>query len=257
MILTIARKELKTLFASPLAWVVLTFMQLIVSGVWMFALLAPYVELQSQPMMMNSTQGFTALIVAPIYQITALILLLAAPLLAMRLIAEERRNQTMAFLMSAPISMTEIVLGKFIGLWLFLLLIVGVLTLMPLALLLGGKLDLGLLASLVIGISLLAASYTAVSIYASSLTTQPITAAMVGFGFLLAMLFLSGSITESLRERGWQVPAALMQVFTPLINFESFRKGVIDSYSVTCLLLLTAAFLILTVRRLDALRLRG
>lgn len=257
MIFTLAHKELKALFASPLAWVMLTFMQLIIGGVWLFALLAPYVEAQSQPMMLNNTQGFTALIVAPIYQFTALIFLLVVPLLAMRLIAEERRNQTMVLLMSAPLSMTEIVLGKFAGLWSFLMLIVGVLTLMPLALLIGGNLDWGLMASLVLGIALLTASYVAVCLYASSLTTQPIVAAMLGCGFLLGMLFFSGNIIENLRERGWQLPAAFAQIFSPLINFESFRNGVIDSYSSACLLLMIAIFLMLTIRRLDALRLQG
>jgi ABC-2 type transport system permease protein len=53
------------------------------------------------------------------------------------------------------------------------------------------------------------------------------------------------------------VPAALAQVLSPLKNFEPFSKGLIDSYSVACLLLLIATFLILTIRRLDAARLRG
>jgi ABC-2 type transport system permease protein len=257
MIFTIARKELKSLFSSPLAWVVLTLMQLLISGIWVFALLAPYVDLQAQNQMMNNAQGYTALIVAPIYQLASLIMLLVVPILAMRLFAEERRNQTMALLMSAPVSMTEIVLGKFFGLWLFFVLVIGLLTLMPLALLLGGRLDLGLLASLVLGLALLAASYIAVALYASSLTTQPIIAAIVGFGLLLAMLFLSGNVIDNLRTGGWRVAAALMQVFTPLLNFDSFRKGLLDSYSAICMLLLTAAFLVLTIRRLDALRLRG
>ena len=257
MIYTIARKELKLLFASSLAWVVLTLMQVILGGIWLFALLVPYVDIQSQPTMMNNTQGFTALVVTPIYQVMSVILVLVVPLLAMRLIAEERRNQTMALLMSAPISMTEIVMGKFLGLFLFVLLLIVVITLMPLALLLGGRLDWGLLASLVIGISLLAGSYIAVSIYASSLTSQPFIAAMVGFGLLVGMLFLSGSLMDNLRNSGWPIAAALIQVLIPLLNFESFRKGIIDSYSVICLLLLTAAFLILTIRRLDAVRLRG
>ena len=257
MILTIAGKELKTLFTSPLAWVVLTFMQLILGGIWLIALLAPYIQAQSQQILMPNSPGFTELVVAPVYATTAVVLLLAVPLLAMRLIAEERRNQTMVLLISAPLSMTEIVLGKFIGLLIFLLLVIGMITLMPLSLLLGGQLDLGLLVSLVIGITLVAASYASVSMYASSLTTQPVIAAMIGFGLLLAMLLLGNYAADNLRERGWQVPAALAQVLSPLVNFEPFRKGVLDSYSVSCMLLLIATFLILTIRRLDAARLRG
>jgi len=60
-----------------------------------------------------------------------------------------------------------------------------------------------------------------------------------------------------LRGRGWTVPAELAQVLSPLKNFESFAKGVLDSYNIVCMLLLITVFLVLTIRRLDAVRLRG
>ena len=187
----------------------------------------------------------------------AIVLLFAVPLLAMRLIAEERRNQTMVLLISAPLSMTEIVLGKFLGLMTFLLLIIGVTTLMPLSLLLGGNLDFGLLLSLVLGAVLLAACFAAVGLYSSCLTAQPIAAAMIAFGLLLGMLFAGETAADGLRGRDLQVPAALAQVLSPLKNFEPFAKGMLDSYSIACMLLLVVVFLVLTIRRLDAARLRG
>jgi len=256
MIFTIAGKELKALFASPLAWVVLTLMQLILAFGFLKRL-DDFLQLQPQLVQVPNPPGITALVVAPLFSTIAVVLLFAVPLLAMRLIAEERRNQTMVFLVSAPLSMTEIALGKFTGLLAFLLLIVGITTLMPLALLLGGRLDFGLLASLVIGVALLAACFAAVALYASCLTAQPLAAAMIAFSLLLGMLLAGETAADGLRGRGWPVPAALAQVLSPLKNFEPFAKGVIDSYAVTCLLLLIAAFLILTIRRLDAARLRG
>ena len=153
--------------------------------------------------------------------------------------------------------MTEIVLGKFVGLVAFLWVIVGLATLMPLSLLLGGRLDFGLIASLVMGVALLAACFAAVSLYASSLTAQPFIAAIIGFALLLGMLLAGETAADGLRGRGWAIPAELAQVLSPLKNFESFAKGMLDSYSVVCLLLLLATFLILTIRRLDAARLRG
>ena len=59
----------------------------------------------------------------PMFGIASIVLLMSVPLLTMRLVSEERRNQTMAMLMSAPISMSEIVLGKFLALIAFLALI--------------------------------------------------------------------------------------------------------------------------------------
>jgi gliding motility-associated transport system permease protein len=256
VIFTIADKELKALFASPLAWVVLTFMQLILAFGFMKRL-DDFMQIQPQLITMPSPPGITELVVAPLFSTIAVVLLFAVPLLAMRLIAEERRNQTMVLLISAPLSMTEIVLGKFVGLAAFLLLIIGITALMPLALLLGGRLDFGLLASLVIGVALLAACFAAVALYASCLTAQPLAAAMIAFSLLLGMLLAGETAADGLRGRGWQVPAALAQVLSPLKNFEPFAKGMIDSYAIACLLLLIAIFLILTVRRLDAARLRG
>ncbi len=256
MIFTIAGKELKALFASPLAWVVLTLVQIILAFGFLKRL-DDFMQIQPQLITAPNPPGITELVVVPLFSTVAIVLLFAVPLLAMRLIAEERRNQTMVLLMSAPLSMTEIVLGKFVGLAAFLLLLVAITSLMPLALLLGGRLDFGLLASLIIGIALLAACFAAVALYASCLTAQPLAAAMIAFSVLLGMLLAGETATDGLRGRGWQVPAALAQVLSPLKNFEPFAKGMIDSYAIACLLLLIATFLVLAVRRLDAARLRG
>src|SRR5687767_5780230 len=181
MIFTIARKELKSLFASPLAWVVLTFIQLILAYGFIQRI-EGFMLSQPDLIRMPNPPGVTEIIAGPLFAITTIVFLFAVPLLAMRLIAEERRNQTLVLLVSAPLSMTELALGKFTGLLLFLLLIVGLTALLPLALLLGGRLDFGLLASLIIGVTLLAACFAAVGLYASSLTAQPLVAAMIAFG---------------------------------------------------------------------------
>ena len=256
MIFTIAGKELKALFASPLAWVVLTFVQVMLAFGFLKRI-DEFMQFQPQLIQMPNPPGITELIAAPVFATLAIIFLFAVPLLAMRLIAEERRNQTLVLLFSAPVSMTEIVVGKFAGLVAFLWLLVGLAALMPLSLLLGGRLDAGLLASLVLGVALLAACFSSVSLYASSLTAQPFVASMIAFGLLLGMLLAGETAADGMRGRGWNVPAELAQVLSPLKNFEPFAKGTLDTYSVVCMLLLIAVFLILTVRRLDAARLRG
>ena len=175
----------------------------------------------------------------------------------MRLIAEERRNQTMVLLMSAPVSMTEIVLGKFLGLTLFLIGVIGLTLLMPLSLAGATRLDYGLLAALVLGVALLAAGFVAVSLYVSCLTAHPVIAALGAFGALLGMLLAGETAGDSLRTRNWHVPAALMQVLTPIKNFEPLGRGLVDTYALACSLLLIAGFLVMAIRRLDAMRLRG
>lgn len=256
MILTIAAKELKALFASSLAWVILTVMQ-VVFGYNFLRRIDDYLQLQPRLVQMANPPGVTELVVAPTFGTAAVVLLFAVPLLAMRLIAEERRNRTMVFLTSAPVSMADIVLGKFLGLMAFLVAVIALVVLMPFSLAGSTSLDYGLLASLTAGIVLLAACFAAVSLYLSCLTTSPVIAAMGSFSVLLAMLLAGETMSDSLRARGWELPAALMQVFTPIRNFEPLGQGLIDSYAIACSLLLIVAFVVMAIRRLDALRLRG
>lgn len=256
MILTIAHKELKALFASPLAWVVLCVAQIIIAFVFLRGLDA-FLQAQSQLATLPGAPGVTELVAAPVFAIAAALLLFAVPLLAMRLIAEERRNQTMVMLISAPVSMTDIVLGKFLGLLVFLLAIVALTALMPLAL--GGmtRLDYGQLASLTAGLALLAASFAAISLFISSLTAHPVAAAIGAFATLLAMMLAGDAAAEGLRARGWPVAAGLAQMLSPIKNFEPFGKGMLDTHALACSILLIAVFLILAIRQLDAERLRG
>ena len=256
MIFTIARKELKSLFASPLAWMVLTAVQLI-TGYAFLKRLDDFLQIQPQLVQLASPPGVTELVVAPLYATTAIVLLFASPLLGMRLIAEERRNQTMVFLTSAPVSITQIVLGKFLGLVLFLVLIALLVTAMPLSLARSTDQDYGLLASLTFGLILLAAGFSALSLYISSLTAHPVAAAFGAFAALLLMMLMSEAAGDGVRARGWHVPAAFVQVFSPLKNFEPLGKGLVDTYAIACSVLLAVVFLVLTVRRLDARRLRG
>jgi ABC-2 type transport system permease protein len=256
MIFTIAGKALKALFATPLAWVVLTVMQ-IIFGYNFLRRIDDFLQIQPRLVHMTNPPGVTELVIAPTFATAAVVLLFAVPLLAMRLIAEERRNQTMVFLLSAPVSITDIVLGKFFGLMGFLLVVIGFVALMPLTLARGTALDYGLLASLTAGIILLAACFAAVSLYMSCLTAHPVAAAIGAFSALLLMLLMGETAGDGLRARGWHLPAALVQVLSPLTNFEPLGRGLIDTYAIACSLLLTFAFVSMAIRRLDAARLRG
>ena len=256
MVFTIAAKELKSLFASPLAWMVLTAVQ-VISGFAFLKRLDDFLQVQPQLVQLASPPGVTELVIAPLYATTAIVLLFAVPLLGMRSIAEERRNQTMVFLTSAPVSITQIVLGKFLGLALFVVLIVALVTVMPLTLAGSTSLDYGLIVSLCAGLLLIAAAFSAVSLYISSLTTYPMAAAFGAFAALLIMILMGEAAGDGLRARGWHLPAALVQVFSPLKNFEPLGKGLIDTYSIACSILLVIVFVVLAVRRIDGRRLRG
>lgn len=256
MIFTIAGKELRSLFASPMAWLVLTVVQVILGYVFLTRL-DDFLQIQSQLAQLASPPGVTELIAGPTFATAAAVLLFAIPLLAMRMIAEERRNQTLTLLLSAPVSTTEIVVGKYFGLMAFLLIIISLLVIMPLTLAGNTRLDFGMLATLTLALLLLCAGFAAVGLYASSLTAHPMAAALISFGLLLVMLFTGETAGDGLRARGWHVAAAFTQVFSPLKNFEPLGRGVIDTYAITCSVLLAMGFIIMTIRRLDGQRLRG
>jgi ABC-2 type transport system permease protein len=255
LILTIAAKELKALFASPLAWVVLTLVQATL-GLLFLRWLDEFLQREPQLVGLPNVPGLTDSVAVPFFYNAFVVFLFAVPLLAMRVVAEERRNQTMVLLMSAPVTMTEIVLGKFSGIAAFLFGIVALATLMPLSLSFGARLDYGLLAGLVAGLMLMVGSFAAVGVYISCLTAHPIVAAFGAFIALLAMALFGEIAEEGLRARGVAVAASLVRVVSPLRNFEPFLRGVLDTYAVACSLLLIAVFLMLAIRRLDAQRLR-
>lgn len=247
MIRIIVRKELRGLFSSPLAWIVLAVLQIILAWVFLMRLDA-FLELQPRLAQIANAPGATEIVVSPVFSAAAVVLMMATPLLGMRLIAEERRNRTMTLLISAPVSMTEIVLGKFLGLTVFLLLPVLMATAMGASLIAGGEIDTGLLLSNVLGLSLLLATFASVGLFTSSLTTQPIVAAILALGLSLASWLASLANPD---------PAGIVQMLSVTRRFESFNAGMVDSAGAIWHVLVIAVFIVLTIRRLDRDRLVG
>ena len=181
---TIASRELRSLFLSPLAWTILGVSQLILAYMFLTQI-DYYLAIQPKLIGIPGAPGVTDLIVAPLFGNAAVILLLIIPLLTMRTISDERRNKTISLLFSAPVSLTEIVLGKFLAIFAFLLIILLSITLMPLSLLTVGELDIGKLFACLLAMVLLMASFNALGLYMSAIASQPTVAAIGSFGALL------------------------------------------------------------------------
>jgi ABC-2 type transport system permease protein len=94
---------------------------------------------------LGNAPGVTAIVAVPLFNMIALLLMMLVPMFTMRLIAEERRNQSFALLLSAPLPIRHIVLGKFFGLMAFLVLLMTGVPLMIYSLALGTNLDHGLI----------------------------------------------------------------------------------------------------------------
>ena len=246
MIITIALRELRSMFLSPLAWTVLAVVQIVLA--WTFLTQLDYFfALQKELATMQNAPGVTDLVAAPLLEVASIVLLRVTPLLTMRLISEERRNGTLSLLLSAPLSMTEIVLGKYLGIVLFLLIFVLMVALMPLSLLMGTQLDLGKLAAGVLGLSLLLSAFAAAGLLLSSLTTNPVIAAISSFGLLL-LLWIVGRNSADAGDAFTYI--SILNHYVPML------RGIIDTADVAYFVLFIVTFLLLTIRQMDAQRLQ-
>ena len=233
--LSIARRELRAYFNSPVAYIVVTVF-LVLSSYLFFeqALIAGQADLR------------------PFFDLAPLLFIFFAPAITMRLLAEERRVGTFQVLITLPVSDTEVVVGKFLGaVWLLGTAIALTLT-YPLTLSFLGDLDRGAVIGGYLGLLLMGACYLAIGLMASSWTKNQIVSFIVAFAICFA-LFLMGRL-------GPLVPRAL----TPIVeyvslttHFENVARGVIDSRDVIYYVSLGGACLFVAVQSLSSRQWRG
>jgi ABC-2 type transport system permease protein len=240
----IAGRELRSLFVSPLAWTILAGVHFI--NAWMFLVLVEeFLLLQGRGVGAQGPVGVTDLVAVPMLRVAALVLILVAPLLTMRALAEERRSGTLPLLLTAPVSLSEIVLGKYLAVLTFLLLSVGLTAAMPLSLLAWSELDLGKLGAGILGVSLCAAAFSAAGLFTSSLTSQPGAAAFAAMG-LLALTWLL--------DVGSSGAAGVLRHLSLSAHLDDLLRGVFDSADLVYFACFALAFIALTVKRLDSER---
>lgn len=250
MIGVIAAREWRALFLSPLAWSLLAVTQAVLA--WIFIILVnDFQQMEGQLSGLDPAPGVTDLVLVPLFRVTAWALLLLTPLLTMRLFSEEQRTGTLDLLLSAPVGLHQIVLGKYLGVLGFLLSVIALTALMPLALLAGTALDPGKLSAGLFGLGLFAASFAAAGLYFSSLTAQPLTAAAATFGVLLAFWLVDAAGGGQGAAGPWPAYLSLAR------HYDALQLGLVRSEDLAYYLLFSAAFVGLTMRRLDNLRLRG
>ena len=149
---TIAVSEFKRMFNSPLAWSVLAILQFILAMLFLTRVDEFVAVFQQQMATADNAPGATFFVVAPVYLWAGIIMLAVMPIMTMRLFAEERMNKTLTLLKSSPVSSTQIVLGKYGGVLLFVVVFILMISLMPIALSFGTELDWGIILSSTLGL---------------------------------------------------------------------------------------------------------
>lgn len=257
---TISRRELASLFFSPLAWILLLVALLVNGGLAVLFLGETGGDVNAT--LEGAATGFlfwTLIVVLP-------------PLLAMRLLSEEARIGTLEFLLTAPVSDAAVVLGKFLAAVCFLALLWSAVLIYGLAIqFLGVAPDWGAVFGNYMGAILTSGLFLAISLAASTTTNTPLLAAFLAFmanlGWLLLPLFarlilsqvraLIGRFAGGLDTAQDWIEGTLVKMDVMRHFQGSFRIGVFDTSEVVFFLTWTAFFLFLTVRRLEARRWRG
>lgn len=234
--LTMMRREIGAYFLSPIAYIVMAIFLFSSGLVFSLAVFQPGEEASLRSML-----DFWLV----------LILTFVLPMLTMRLIAEEMRSGTIETLMTAPITETQIVLGKFIGVMAVYKILLATLIIYPLILSFFGKVDLLLLVCNIVGLVLLGCLFTSVGLFFSACTKHQVIAVLLSFVVLAMITFASHGLAQQV-SAGW-IRVGLQHI-SVRAHFADFVRGVIDLNHTVFFLSTTALFLYLTVKRLEVRR---
>ncbi|HVM96074.1 MAG TPA: ABC transporter permease subunit [Candidatus Acidoferrales bacterium] len=254
--LTIAGKELRAAFVSPIAYVVLTGFMLL-GGWFFFNLLARFnFLLQIYSSFRNNPEALQRLnlndfVLAPLLHNLSVILVILIPVITMRSFAEEKRAGTYELLMTSPLSIGEIVAGKFLGTVAFLIVMLGLTAIYPVILLIYGNPELGVMASGYLGLFLIAVSFATVGLLTSSLTDNQIVAAVSCLVILLLLYVIAWPA-----ETAGPALGAVLKYLSLTEHFSELVKGVIDTQHLVYFASVIVLALYLTHRSVESVRWR-
>jgi ABC-2 type transport system permease protein len=231
----IAWREIQTYFTSPMGYIVaLVFLAL--TG-YFFGL--------------GVSEDFPEATIQSYIDPIAFILVLLAPAMTMRLMAEEQKLGTVELLLTSPVRDWEVVLGKFLASFTFFIVTLA-LTLYYVVLLYAfGSPDSGPVWSGYLGIILYGATALSVGLLASSLTNNQIVALVVGFGILLMLSLID--LASGQVDGVWET---ILSQIGLTAHLDDFSRGIIDTNNIIYYLSVTAVFLFLTVRAVETWRWR-
>jgi ABC-2 type transport system permease protein len=239
VILTLARREWRAGLLTPLGWVLLAASQAVLG--WTFLqVLERYTGLDAA----KRTVGLTLELSLNLWGFAAALTLLSAPLLAARMFAGERHEGSASLLGAAPVSITEVVLGKYLGLAGLLTLVCLLPPLLALTLAGAADLDAGLLAAATLGLWLATLLFAAVGLFASTLSAQPGVALVAAY----AVLILFSVVGEA--KKVFEPATTLFDWLSWNEHLLWFLVGAVRLSDIAYYLLFTTLFLALTHRRL-------
>lgn len=222
---TICKKEIKTYFTSPIAYVTIIIF-LVLVGFFFYSLIWWFNSYTMQMARYGNLQqiNINQMVYSPLFHNMSIILLFIIPFLSMRLLAEEKKLETEELLYTSPVSVNQIILGKFFAslfVLLVMLLLTGVLAVFTFAY---GNPELVPILNGYLGLFLMGGAFLAVGIFFSSLTDKQIVAAALTFGSLLLLWIINWAAGSA--SGMWKDILEYLSFFQ---HFDDLTQGILDT----------------------------
>ncbi|MEK7786303.1 MAG: ABC transporter permease [Chloroflexota bacterium] len=243
---TVAKREFAHYFVSPVAYAVAILFLSIVGLIFVYNVA-------------NTSLGGGEPSMGFVFSPLTSLFLFFAPVITMRLLAEEQSKGTLELLLTAPLKEWELVLGKWLGAWFFGLSLVGVTVIYAAILYAYGNPDPGPIYSSYLGMALMVGAVLAVGVFASSLTGNLIVAVAIGYTFMLTIWIIG--FASSLLQGFFGVGNNNIVDFANYIDFSnhysnSFGRGIIDTVDIVYFVSVIVISLFLATRVVEMRRWR-
>jgi ABC-2 type transport system permease protein len=254
-VLTIAGREVRSYFSSPVAYVLLAaFLGL--AGYFFFALLSAFNQSLAIYSMMRNPEmlqrfNLNEMVIRPLLSNMAVLLIFVIPAITMRMFPEEKTSGTYELLLTSPVRVGEIVLGKFLGGFVLVLLMIGLSGFFGLVLLAYGNPELPMMFTGYLGLFLMAVSFLAIGTLISSFTDN-VVVAYTGALFALLVLYTIGWLGETV-QGPW---GSVVKYVSITDHFGELLKGLIDTKDLVYFATVLVVSLFLTQRSVESVRWR-
>lgn len=261
---TIASRELRSLFVSPVAYVVLTLWS-VIAGTFFLASLIGFQERLIQLQQFQMFQQIQAMnlnddLIEPFVGSMWVILLFLLPAVTMGLVSTEKANGTEELLLTSPISIWEIVLGKFLAGAGFVTVMTAIIAFFPAILFVYGEPELGKTLSGLLALWLVSLTYVAVGLFASSVTRNQLIAFVLTFVLLLILgMMLPFIVDITMAGSGLGRESGIAEVVRWMAtgsHVDRMLQGLIDTADLAYFVISSGVFLLLTKTVIESARWR-
>ena len=259
---TIAGREIRSLFVSPVAYVVLT-LWAVLGAVFFLSSLAQFLEGIAR---LQQFRAFDQLrevnlnrdLIEPFFGTMWILFIFSIPAVTMGLFTADKQNRTEELLFTSPVSIWEIVIGKYLAVAAFVSLLVALVAFFPALLFLYGDPELGRTLSGLLALLLVSLTYASIGTFASSITSNQIIAFFIGLVILMISLILplAAELGAASGFLGESAMGDLLRWLATAEHVQPLLEGLVDTRNLVYFGVMTGSFLLLTKAAVESVRWR-